>query len=371
MSNLFTTARVLTLTGVALLTGCVDRSVIITDCQAVGDKTPLCGWQRPEDMELLDDGKTLIVSQMEMGHGRVPGAIALLDTVSGEKRELPVIEESDELWGDQQCTQSVGDHLGPHGIHLSTRTDGRQQLLVVNHGQRESVEFYELLSERDDETDVDEAPLGYRLQWRGCAVAPQGSFLNDVVALPDGGFAVTHMFTKGDAPVGTLSSAELKALFGFNPGHLLRWGASGYERLGNFSGDYPNGLQISPDAQYLFVNLWAESAMKKVSLATGEVVAEVDVMHPDNSQWDGDGRLLVTGHDFSLHDLRVCNDLEEGTCPAAFYVIAVDTDAMTSEPLLRIEGAPMGAGTVTQRVGEHWYVGSFLGDRVLKLPAVN
>ncbi len=366
MSNLFFSARVLALTGVVLLTGCVDRSVIITDCQAVGDKTPLCGWQRPEDMELLDDGNTLIVSQMEMGHGRVPGAIALLDTASGDKRELAMIQESEELWGDPQCTQSVGDHLGPHGIHLSTRTDGRQQLLVVNHGLRESVEFYEILKGPVEGG----ASEDYRLQWRGCAEAPQGSFLNDVVALPDGGFAATHMFTKGDAPVGTLNTAELKALFGFNPGHLLRWGASGYERLGSFSGDYPNGLQISADAQYLFVNLWAESLMKKVSLDSGEVVAEVEVAHPDNSQWDGEGRLLVTGHDFSLHDLRVCNDLEEGTCPAAFYVMAVDTEAMTSESLLRIEGAPMGAGTVTQRVGEHWYVGSFLGDRVLRLPAV-
>ena len=70
---------------VSALVGCADRSVIITDCEAVGDKTPLCGWQRPEDMELLPDGKTLIVSQMEVGHGRIPGALALLDTHSGEK----------------------------------------------------------------------------------------------------------------------------------------------------------------------------------------------------------------------------------------------------------------------------------------------
>lgn len=345
---------------VSALVGCADRSVIITDCEAVGDKTPLCGWQRPEDMELLPDGKTLIVSQMEVGHGRIPGALALLDTNSGEKVDPVIEQQTEELWGDAACKTSVGDHLGPHGIHLSERADGRQQLLVVNHGQRESVEFYE----------VQANDVGYQLQWRGCAEAPEGSFLNDVVALPDGGFAVTHMFTKGDAPVGTLNLNELKALVGLNPGHLLRWQAgTGYQRLGDFSGSYPNGLQISPDGQHLFVNLWAESKVKKVDLANGQVMAEATVTHPDNSQWDGEGRLLVTGHDFSLNDLLVCPDLEDGACPGAFEVMLVNTDDMSSNTLMRVEGAPMGAGTVTQRVDDRWYIGSFIGDRVLTLPA--
>lgn len=345
---------------ITLISGCADRSIIITDCQAVDNKTPHCGWQRPEDMELLPDGKTLIVSQMEVGHGKIPGDIALLDTATGEKQALVIEQTSDELWGDSQCTGSVGNHLGPHGIHLSTRADGRQQLLVVNHGQRESVEFYELQHQNEQ----------YQLQWRGCAEAPQGSFLNDVVALPEGGFAVTHMFTKGDSPVGTLNLTELKALMGFNPGHLLRWNPeSGYQKIGNFSGDYPNGLQISADGNYLFINLWAESKIKKLELASGEVVGEAEVMHPDNSQWDGEDRLLVTGHDFTINDLRVCTDLDEGTCPGAFEVMSVDTEAMTSQSLMRIEGAPMGAGTVTQRVGDAWYIGSFLGDRILQVPA--
>lgn len=361
MSKPLPAAALLAMAATTLLSGCADRSIIITDCQAVDNKIPLCGWQRPEDMELLPDGKTLIVSQMEIGHGKVPGDIALLDTVTGEKHGIQIEQASDELWGDQQCSESVGNHLGPHGIHLSTRADGRQQLLVVNHGQRESVEFYE----------VNQVAEQYQLQWRGCAEAPKGSFLNDVVALPNGGFATTHMFTKGDSPVGTLNLTELKALFGFNPGHLLHWNLdAGYQRLGDFSGDYPNGLQISADGEYLFINLWAESKVKKLQLASGEVVGEADVTHPDNSQWDGEGRLLVTGHDFTLNDLRVCTDLDEGTCPGAFEIMSVDTATMTSQSLMRIEGAPMGAGTVTQRVDDSWFIGSFLGDRVLKVPAV-
>lgn len=339
--------------------GCADYSVVITDCEVVGDKVPLCDWQRPEDMELLDDGKTLLVSQMEAGHGTIAGALALLDTTTDTKRPLTILDATDELWGQSDCTVAVTEQMGPHGIHLSTRVDGRQQLLVVNHGARESVEMFEVQA-------LDE---GYQLQWRGCVTPPAGSFLNDVVALPAGGFVVTHMFTKSDSPVGTLNLAELKALFGFNPGHLLHWDGVHFARLGGFTGDYPNGLQISADGRYLFVNLWAESKMKKLDSQTAEVLAEVEVTHPDNSQWDGAGRLLVTGHDFSLNDLRVCTTIESGTCPGAFEIMVVDTEAMSAERVMRLEGPPMGAGTVTQRVGGKFYIGSFLGDRILTVPA--
>ena len=57
---------------------------------------------------------------------------------------------------------------------------------MVNHGKREAVEFFELLQH------------GGRcsLVWRGCALPPGDPFLNDVAALRDGGFFVTHMFNK-------------------------------------------------------------------------------------------------------------------------------------------------------------------------------
>lgn len=341
-----------------LLSGCIDRSVIITGCEAAADKTPLCGWQRPEDMELLPDGKTLIVSEMAKGHGEVPGALSLLDTISGSKQALPMAVANKEFWGESGCRRPV-DKIAPHGIHLSTRADGRLQLLVVNHGERESVEMYEVHTPE------------HRLTWRGCAQPPQGSFLNDVVALPEGGFVTTHMYTKGDAAVGTMSFEEVKALLGFNPGYLLMWNGQSFRRLGDFSGNYPNGVQISPDGRFLFVNLWAESLVKKVDRQSGEVIGEAQVSHPDNSQWDGDGKLLVTGHDFSINDLLVCPGLEEGTCPGDFEVVELDAHSMQTRPLRRIGGAPMGAGTVTQRVGDTWYIGSFLGDRVLMLPAPN
>ena len=343
-----------------LLTGCIDESAVISDCDARGDLQPLCGWQSPEDMELLDDGRTLIVSEMEQGHGQVTGRLSLLHSRDGRREVMAhSLVEGDELWGDQQCVSPPGDYLAPHGIHLSRRSDGRQQLLVVNHGEREAVEFYEVLDSEGR----------YSLVWRGCAEAPQGSFMNDVVALPDGGFVATHMFDKPDAQVGTLSLTEAKALMGFNPGYLLRWSSSGYVKVAGFSGDYPNGLQIAEDGNTLYINLWAASRVLKFDLAGAQVLAEAELLHPDNSQWSPQGKLLVASHDFSLGDLRLC--LRDGSqaCPGQFRVIELDPETMQTRELLAQHGAPMGAGTVVQAVGDSWYIGSFLGDRMLKVPA--
>ncbi|MFT5888676.1 MAG: hypothetical protein ACI9BO_001499 [Zhongshania sp.] len=350
---------ILSLISTAIM-ACADRSVLISDCNAVGDKQALCGWQSPEDMELLPDGKTLLVSEMAKGHGRIAGHLSVLDTETDMRKLLTILPANDQsLWGQAQCVSPVYDELGPHGIHLSQRADGMTQLLVVNHGSRESVEYYQVLNAED----------GYQLQWRGCAIPPEGSFLNDVVALPTGGFIATHMYSKTDAPVGSLNFNEIKALLGFSPGYLLHFDGQGFSRLGNYEGNYPNGIQISADGRQLYVNLWAESKIQKLDSRTGEVLAEAEVTHPDNVQWDTQGNLLVTGHDFTINDLRICLNLESGACPGSFEVIQIEPETMATKKLLRHRGPPMGAATVTQQVGNNWYLGSFVGDRLLKMPA--
>tara|TARA_B110000908_G_C9936596_1_gene306346 strand:+ start:134 stop:325 length:192 start_codon:yes stop_codon:yes gene_type:complete len=36
----------------------------------------------------------------------------------------------------------------------------------------------------------------WKLDWKGCALPPELPFINDVTALNDGGFFVTHMWNK-------------------------------------------------------------------------------------------------------------------------------------------------------------------------------
>jgi hypothetical protein len=344
---------------VVFLSGCIDDSARITHCDSVGERTPICGWQSPEDMELLSDGHTLIVSEMEQQHGAVYGRLSLMDTLNNRKTVLDHrrVEDS-ERWGSNDCSSPPSDYLAPHGIHLSQRSDNRWQLLVVNHGSREAIEFYE----------VTEDQRQFQLLWRGCAEPPKGTFFNDVVALPEGGFIATHMFPKTEGKVGTLSWAEAKALLGFNPGFLLHWDGQSFMQVENFSGDYPNGLQISADGDTLFINLWVGNKVVKFDRHNNQVLGEAEILHPDNSQWTADGKLLVASHDFTPGDLRLC--LQDGTqpCPGRFRVIELDPETLATRELLNQYGAPMGAGTVAQRVADQMYIGSFLGDRILRVP---
>jgi hypothetical protein len=100
-------------------------------------------------------------------------------------------------------------HFGSHGIHLSKRNDGRTELLVVNHGERESIEALDLI----------QTPDGYRAVWRGGVTNRDGLF-NDVAATGDGGFIATAMMSKSawERP----DSLEVM-LSGANTGYLVEW----------------------------------------------------------------------------------------------------------------------------------------------------
>ena len=67
-------------------------------------------------------------------------------------------------------------------LYLAQGSDDAHTLLVVHHGSRESIEFFEVGAGDGPPT----------LAWTGCAVAPEGARLNSVVALPGGGFATTN-----------------------------------------------------------------------------------------------------------------------------------------------------------------------------------
>lgn len=109
-------------------------------CAASGKYTPLCGLHGPEEMELLPDKHHAIVSELpaDMKHSDEPG-LMLVDLDSKQVEPLPIETKPEPGWGEVACT-TPPRNFGTHGIHLSTRKDGRLLLLVVNHDGRESIE---------------------------------------------------------------------------------------------------------------------------------------------------------------------------------------------------------------------------------------
>lgn len=331
-------------------------------CEPIQGYEPICGLHRPEDLALYG-GRYLLISQMGDMMKGTPGSLAVMDTPSGVARELYPLGQGPSTqagpWGDPACPGEPGTLLSPHGLDLSQRKDGGWQLLVVNHGGREAVEFYEVIQISGNNDEVQ------GLAWRGCVEAPEGAFLNDVAALPDGGFLVTHMLEKSNSFIG-----QWLAMMGFGgPGHVWSWRPKeSFKQVKGSEGGLPNGISLAPDGKAFFLNLSMDNRVRKVRLADGKVLGEVEVRGPDNSTWTPQGQLLVASLNMSLFSMLPCFFNGEKTCLSAFEIVSINPISLEKKVVLSHEGAPMGAATSALAVGDKLYLGSFAGDRILRVP---
>ena len=86
----------------------------------------------------------------------------VLDAIDGGDRDVLEVDALQELQRNLGARAAARPHFL---VEVGLRADGQWQVLAVNHGGRESVEFFQLLEESE----------GYRLAWRGCALAPPDS----------------------------------------------------------------------------------------------------------------------------------------------------------------------------------------------------
>jgi SMP-30/gluconolaconase/LRE-like protein len=346
------------------LSGSVAAPANPSKCAAIGKLVPYCGLSHPEDLEVLPGGAGVITSDMHITRGPAgivgqPGTLKWVDLKTHAVTVLypsraPRAGRPD--WGDPACPGEIGAALLPHGIYLSRRRDGAWQLLVVNHGDRESVEFFEL-SGKDTH---------WSLRWRGCVVPPPPNRLNDVVALPDGGLLVTTMQRTTGAQAREIPDAQ-----GKDTGFLWRWTpGKGFSEQAGSASPMPNGVQVDAAGRYAYLNTAANGGdVRKIDLANGMVVGTASVPNPDNSSWARDGRLLVAGIARGV-DASICFAMPEAPCPVAFDVYAIDPATMDADQLFAHAGPPFGAATVAVQHGSDLLIGSFVGDRMLAVRGV-
>lgn len=350
---IFTIKRVGSSALLALLISAGSVATSTGSCEPVDGIESICGLDKPEDLVAAPNGRDIIFGQF----GK-KGSVAVLDTHNNSVHLLyPGSDSSiaeDELWGDPRC-KTPGQSFQAHGIDLSRRSDGRWQLLVVNHGGRESVEFFEL------EFGQEGRP---RAIWRGCAVAPEQGNLNDVAALPEGGFLVTHMADK-DSQMWQL----FLSFFGVDSGFVYRWEReTGFSAVPGTEGKMPNGILLSLDGKSFFLNNYFGNELRKYDMASGELLDSVEVEKPDNLSWSPRGTLLLASQHASLPKL-FSSLQQEGPEPSLlpFSIIEIDPDTLEQRVLVRHEGKPMGAGTVAVELDGYLYVGSYAGDRMVKI----
>jgi hypothetical protein len=346
----------------AWLIACAPSLEPIVSCVAAGPAQPLCGFQNPEDLVALPGGRALLVSEYGgMIEGK-PGRISRFDLATGARTVLfeggaPASgARPAPAWGDPACREAPAA-FSPHGIDLVLRDDGRHALLVVNHAGRESVELFEVLE-----------PSGLaRIEWRGCVIPPAGSWLNEVAGLPDGGLLVSHMLPRRDGLLQTWELAKA-AVFGAASGHVIEWSPSaGFSVVPGSECALANGVAVSKDGAHVFVNATLGGTLRAIDRRSGERLHELAVASPDNLSWADDGRLLVASLTGGALEVQACDGIERGACPTPFEILAVDPETFASELVYRSDGATMGAGTVGLRVGSELFVGSFAGDRILRV----
>lgn len=354
--------RAAVLPAIVALTPPVTADDITPACEAVGDFTPVCGFQRPEDIEVMTPGDWLLVSEYGGIRGEMPGRLSQYIPAAGKRRVLyPVAHNSADGsadWGAPECPGPPGAMIDPHGIHHGP-AGGEERLLVVNHGGREAIELFEL----QDAATPDRA----RLVWRGCVPAPAGIWLNDVVGLPDGGFAASHMVAP-DATEEALVAAEVQRA---DTGWVMRWQpAGGWQRVPGSAGGLPNGLEISDAGDIIYVNEYFGDRVRAIRLNDGHELWSSEVSGPDNSSWTSDGALLVASHETDLAAVFACNAAPLAPCNLPYAIVALRADDGARVKLVTGGGAnPMGAATVAVQLQDNLYIGSYVGDRLVRTPA--
>ncbi len=325
----------------------------LVGCGIHGEIEVFCGTRQPEDLERTPDGKFLIATQyLNQGRGGAAGGgMILFDLDKKIFSRMSETIQADNPWGDSACPGAIGDALVSHGSSLAKRRDGKWALYVVNHGGgRQSIEMFELKPTADS----------WALVWRGCEVARHD--YNDVAILPDGGFVGTYPtgLSKGIGGATIPTSAT---------GYVAQWApGKGESEVPGTRMRFPNGVVVSADGRYMYVNEFAARAVHKFDLKEGRELGQVAVdFLPDNLTWTERSQLLVAGVKGARGD---CPEGSGRRCIDGFGVAEIDPAKMQARPIFDSSSTdPLISGvSVALKVDDSIYLGAFLGDRIVRIP---
>src|SRR5262249_10191752 len=151
-------------------------------------------------------------------------------------------------------------------------------------------------------------------------LAPEDASLNDVAALPDGGFVTTHFISRTHP----LRSALL-GLLRLSTGEVLEWHPGRAMRpIPGSQAPAPNGIAASPDGEARYVDEYLADEVRKIERHSGKLLGKVEIASPDNVNWAPDGMLLVASHNAPLNEILACGDVEHGQCPFHFSIVLLD-----------------------------------------------
>jgi SMP-30/Gluconolactonase/LRE-like region len=228
-------------------------------------------------------------------------------------------------------------------------------LLAVNHAHRESIEVFEL----------DATGKSPSVTWVGCVVFPDGTSGNGVVGLPGGGFVTTNFRDPKDADSFKKMSAKQIT------GNVMEWQPkTGWTTLPESAMSGANGIALSSDGKWLYVAGWPDKNVTRFE-RTGDRWTKRDSFDTgiltDNLRWMADGSLLAAGQDANMPGVFECR---APACYVGSAAVKIDPRTMKMQRVVSYKGNESFQGATTAiDVGNEYWIGSYRGDRVARVPA--
>ena len=333
-------------------------------CAPSGNVRFICSRGGPEDISRLEGTDWAVSSAFS-------GALGLRLLSVRNAEEVAILYPSVDA-RKKHDTATYRDCPGPlgaegeatfisHGLAITKVSDRSFTLHVVYHGERESIEVFNL------DVGSGQRPV---VTWVGCAVAPGPAVFNAVAALPGGGLVATnsrekkegwkplaHFSTFFGDPLANSVSPEFqkRQAAGENTGNVLEWQPkSGWTKLPS-SDSRPNGIETSKDGKLVYV---ITDGTKLMRLSRGTSPPKHDMVdfgiRGDNVKWSADrGRLLIAGN---------VSRGTDGTIDGK--VVSVDPTSLQVTDL----GGVSGPIQTALQVGNQLWLASVQGMRVIVLP---
>jgi len=310
-----------------------------------GDLSFVCGPVKVEDFLPVEDGRWLVAGSLQPASA----GLYLIDTAAKTFKNvtLSVAAKPDPRY---PCAAPDLKSLVTHGLDVTPGHGGVSTVYVINHAGRDAVEVFHLNAAKGS------------AEWIGCVVTPAGASPNAVAALPGGGFVVTKFLDNAD------KEGIQHTLAGQINGVVYLWiPGKGFSEVPGtlLSGD--NGIVVSPDSKWLFVNAWGTREIYRVPLPghgndKGERSSVKVDFHPDNLRWAPGGKIFVTG--------QFIADAHALGKPLGWATVLLDPQTLKTTPVVKEPGYPeFGGATSTVQVGSTLWFGTFRGDRVAYRPA--
>ncbi|MDR7127620.1 hypothetical protein [Pseudotabrizicola sp. 4114] len=328
----------------------ITAAALADECGPVNGAKFICGVDNVEDFVRLPNGQIL---GSDLAAAGKQGYFFLFSPDHSFEKILP---EDIAIAPDPAYAACEGppdwEIFTPHGMDAVPQGD-LVKLYAVNHGGRDDIEVF----------TIDLSLGAAKFAWNGCLVSPEGSWPDDVAALPSGGLVASSLWDPRDED-------RLKKLAEGKPvGQLLEWhadkGWSSIDGTEELSG--ANGVIVSADGSTIYLAAWSGKQLAIIDRASGDIKT-IDLDYtPDNLIWDARGEtIFIGGTTANVPDALDCFVSDKINCPEiGVRVDRFDPKTMKIETLIKgNQFGEFGMATGAMDVGNELWVNSYRSDRI-------